>query len=143
MTAEVASARVSGADAAGVEAQLEFRVEDDGSVNALTLFQGGQEAGATRLAEETEPVDLADSEGRYFSEELEAFYTLAVVDGELQMSHRRYDESLTLTHSNGETFTGGFPVANVEFTRDDSGAVTGFAASSGRTRDVRFERVDG
>ncbi|MEM6327312.1 MAG: serine hydrolase [Bacteroidota bacterium] len=126
-----------------VEAELEFHVEDDGSVNRLTLFQGGQEAGAARVEDDAEAIDLTEYEGRYFSEELEAFYTLAVVDGELQMSHRRLETPVTLSHGSGDRFGGGFPIAEVEFTRDDSGAVTGFSAGNGRARDVRFERVDG
>lgn len=124
-----------------VEASVTFHVADDGSVERVTLFQGGQEVPGTRVADDSEDVDLADYAGRYFSEEIEAFYTLEVVDGELQMSHRRFEDPVTLTLSSGETFAGGFPIAKVEFTRDESGAVTGFAASNVRTRDVHFRRV--
>ncbi|MEM1057360.1 MAG: serine hydrolase [Bacteroidota bacterium] len=126
-----------------VEAQLEFNVEEDGTVNTVTLFQGGQEVPATRIEEEGEPIELEDYVGLYFSEELETFYTLSIVEGELQMMHRRLDEPVTVTHSSGETFVAGFPIAELDFTRDESGAVTGFSGGNGRTRDVHFERVEG
>ena len=50
---------------------------------ATTLFQNGEQR-ATRLDDETAPAweptaaDLADFEGRYFSEELETFYTIVL-----------------------------------------------------------------
>ena len=124
-----------------VDAQVTFHVEDDGSVETLTLHQNGDHP-ATRVEDAAEEVPLADYAGRYFSEELETFYTLAVVDGELQLSHRRMDEPVTLSHSTGEAFTGGFPIADIEFERDGSGAVTGFRGGNGRTRGVWFERVE-
>jgi hypothetical protein len=87
-------------------------------------------------------VDFADYAGRYFSEELETFYTLTVVDDELRLHHRRFPGPITLTHQSGEVFTGGFPVARVEFERDDAGRVVALRAGNGRTRDVRFARVE-
>ncbi|HIG74680.1 MAG TPA: serine hydrolase [Bacteroidetes bacterium] len=123
-----------------VDAEVTFHMEDDGSVARITLHQNGDQPG-NRVAEEGEAPDLADYTGRYFSDELEAFYTVALVDGELHLSHRTTEEPISLTHNTGEGFTGGYPIAEVEFVRDESGAVIAFLAGSGRTRGVRFERV--
>ncbi|OZC04462.1 serine hydrolase [Rubricoccus marinus] len=125
-----------------VPASVTFNVADDGTVPTITLHQGGDHP-ATRLPDEAaEPAPLADYAGRYFSEEMETFYTVEVDGDELHLVHRRFEEPVTLAHSTGDDFTGGFPIATVDFERDDSGAVTGFRAGSGRTRDVWFAKVE-
>ena len=121
-----------------VQAEMQFHLGDDGAAERVTLFQNGEHT-ATRVEEE---VTLTDYAGRYFSDELEAFYTLAVEDGELTMMNRRLEKPVPLAHGTGDAFVGGFPIASLEFERDASGAVTGFRAGNGRTRDVRFERMD-
>ena len=121
-----------------VPAGVTFHVEDDGSVERITLHQNGDHPG-NRLADEAADIDLEDYAGRYFSEELETFYTVSVVDGELQLMNRRLEEPVTLSHGTGDAFTGGHPIATIEFERDENGSVTGFLAGNGRTRDVRFD----
>ena len=154
-----------------VEASVEFHRNDDGEVDSLTLFQNGEQR-ATRLDDESAPVweptaaDLADFEGRYFSEELETFYTIvletppaedadadaaedtgaAEAEGEaasepaavLVVKHRRLDD-FRLAPGETDRFAGGS--INFTFERDRNGQVIGFYVANGRTRDVRFERV--
>jgi CubicO group peptidase (beta-lactamase class C family) len=152
-----------------VEASVEFHRNDDGEVDSLTLFQNGEQR-ATRLDDETAPAweptaaDLADFEGRYFSEELETFYTIVLEtppaeDAEpagdtgsleeedeatpeaapvLIVKHRRLDD-FRLAPGETDNFAGGS--INFTFERDRNGQVIGFYVANGRTRDVRFERV--
>ncbi len=127
-----------------VEAAVTFHRGDDGAYDTLTLHQGGDHP-ANRLADEpwapTEE-ELGAFAGRYFSEELETFYTLSINDeGELVLSHRRFDD-VTLTPSKENTFTGGFPVASAVFEIGDDGAPSALLVGNGRTRDVRFERSE-
>ena len=128
-----------------VEAAVIFHRTDDGEVEGVTLDQGGQQQHATRLtdddeAEEWEPTteDLATFEGRYFSEEIETFYTMAVEEDGLVMHQRRLDDA-NLTPGEADTFAGGG--FTFTFERDRNDQVIGFYLSNGRTRDVRFERV--
>jgi hypothetical protein len=127
----------------GVEASVVFHHDDDGEVEGLTLNQNGQNH-ATRLDEEEaaawEPTaeDLAAFEGRYYSEELETFYTIVLEDDELVRHHRRLDDA-TLTAGEEDTFSGGG--LTLSFERDRNGVVIGFYVANGRTRDVRFQRV--
>lgn len=127
----------------GVEASVTFLQNDDDEVTGLTLFQNG-ERHATRLAGEAEarwdptPDDLEAFAGRYFSEELETYYTIAVEEGALVVQHRRLDE-FRLRPGEPDRFAGGgFTFA---FERDRNRQVIGFYLANGRTRDVRFERV--
>ncbi|MCH7638203.1 MAG: serine hydrolase [Bacteroidetes bacterium] len=120
-----------------VDAQVTFHRDEDGSVSSITFHQNGDHM-ANRVEDET-TINLEDYVGRYFSEELEAFYSIVVEDDNLVMQHRRWDD-IQLTHGSGEGFAGGFPIASLDFERDENGTVTGFNAGSGRTRNIWFER---
>lgn len=126
---------------AGEPIFLEFLLEDDGTCPALMLHQNGRHQ-ANRVEDVWEPTadDLEAYAGRYFCEELETFYTLEVRDGTLTIVHRRFE--LELRPGQEHEFAGGFPIAEVEFEVDDDGRPVTLLASSGRTRGVRFERVE-
>ena len=127
-----------------VEASVTFTRGEGGEVEGAILHQNGQNQPATRLEgeapEEWAPTedDLADYAGRFYSEELETFYSLAVEEGELVMRQRRLGE-VTLEPGEEENFTGGN--LTFAFERDRNGVVIGFYLSNVRTRDVRFGRV--
>jgi len=126
-----------------VEASVTFHRDASGQVTGATLHQGGNQH-ATRLAGEAAdpwqpaPEALAAFAGRYFSEELETYYTLTIVDGKLVLEHRRLDPN-TLTPGVKDTFTGNG--VTLTFERDRNGRVIGFYASNVRTRGVRFART--
>ena len=127
-----------------VEASVTFHRDDDGAVNALTLHQNGDNR-ATRLAEEAEepwtptPEELADYTGRYFSQEIETFYTIAIEEDHLVLQQRRMEDR-NLRPGDEDGFTGGG--LEVSFERDRNGVVIGFYVSNTRTRGVRFERIN-
>jgi CubicO group peptidase (beta-lactamase class C family) len=153
-----------------VEASVEFLRNDDGEVDGVTLFQNGENH-ATRLDDDATPPweptaeDLAEFAGRYFSEELETFYTIVLeeidtdeIDTDegdaaasdaaesdsaepttaLVVKHLRLDDA-RLASGEQDQFTGGG--LGYTFERDRNGRVIGFYVANGRTRDVRFERV--
>jgi len=126
-----------------VEASVVFHEDDDGEVTTLTLNQNGAHP-ANRLAEEPwspSEEELSAYAGRYFSEELGTFYDVVVEDGQLVLKHRRLDP-VNLTASKPDRFAGEMPIAQCEFERNESGEVVALLASNGRTRDVRFEKMD-
>lgn len=126
-----------------VEASVTFHREADGTVNRLTLNQNGQQA-ATRVEGDEEAEwapgveELMAFVGRYFSEELETFYTIALVDDHLEVRQRRLGDT-NLTPGSEDVFSGGG--LELSFERDRNGEVIGFYTSNVRTRDVRFQRV--
>lgn len=130
-----------------VEASIDFHRDADGHVVALTLNQGGANR-ATRLPDEAEDEGgweptldaLSDFAGRYFSEEVETFYTVAVEDSALVLKHRRMDD-ISLTPGEEDTFTSGV-FTPVTFERDRNGRIIAFYLANGRTRDVRFRKLD-
>ncbi len=139
----LAAAFFADAMESGDEAPALFDYDHVGEVDGLALNQNVQNH-ATRLDnDETtvwEPTAevLTDFEGRYFSEELETFYTLAL-EGEALVVHRRRLDDANLTPVAEDAFTGGGLIYSFE--RRRSGDVIGFYVANGRTRDVRFARV--
>ena len=128
---------------ATVEASATFHRNGAGKVEGLTMRQGGQALHATRLTEaqaawKPTAADLEQFVGRYFSEELETFYTIALEHDTLVVRHRRLDDA-KLTAGETDKFAGGG--LNFSFERDRNRAVIGFYVANGRTRDVRFGRI--
>jgi CubicO group peptidase (beta-lactamase class C family) len=127
----------------GVEASVTFLRNEEGEVDGLTLHQGGDNH-ATRLAEdaaeEWAPTveELEAYTGRFFSHELEVFYTVKLEEEALVLNQKR-SEPRTLIPGEEDVFNGGG--FEVSFERDRNHQVIAFYLSNGRTRDVRFERV--
>jgi len=123
-----------------VEASVTFHREADGMVRSLTLHQNGHHRATRVEAEEhAEPMDFSAYTGRYLSDELEVVYTLSVEDGELVAGNLRAGDE-TLNHTEGDVFS--IDGGKVEFVRDDSGALVAFTVDGGRTRGIRFDRLD-
>lgn len=124
----------------GAPIHISFLIEDDGSCPSIMLHQNGEHK-ANRVSENPwapTAEDLAKYTGRYFSEELETFYNIAVVEGDLMMLHRRFEVELETTGEHefkGEQLT-------LEFVFDEAGQVTGLTASSWRTRGIEFVKLD-
>ncbi len=120
-----------------------FDRSPSGVAEGATLsFRGQGDVPMRRLPASTgDDIGLGAFTGRYFSEEIESFYTAAVEDGKLTLEHRRLGK-MPLEPRAPDLFTGPWPVREVAFERDPSGRVSGFRVVEGRTIGVRFERVE-
>ena len=127
----------------GIDATVTFHVNDEGKVESGTHVQGGRSVTLNRLPPYSPTAEeLGAYAGRYYSEELETFYTLVVEDTVLVAQHRRMDNDITLRPKTEDKYTGSVSFfRNVVFERGEDGSVTGFRLSNGRTRDVLFEKV--
>jgi CubicO group peptidase (beta-lactamase class C family) len=118
---------------------LRFRRER-GEVTALDLVRGDVVETARRLpAFDPDTVMTGMYTGRYYSAELETAYSLIVEDGRLTAVHVHYNPVPLIPVGPDQ-----YPLrgAQVRFARDPDGTVTGMRISSGRVRNLRFERVD-
>jgi len=80
--------------------------------------------------------------GRYFSPELETTYVVREDGGRLVATHRRHGDTV-LTPREKDRFEGSaFYLGDVKFTRDTAGAITGMLVTTGRVRNLRFERQE-
>jgi CubicO group peptidase (beta-lactamase class C family) len=80
--------------------------------------------------------ELARYEGRYYSEELDATYTVSATDSTLLLQ-TRMGEPRTVRPEYGDVFSGDI---QLEFTRNAKRSVTGMLMSSGRVRRVAFTK---
>jgi CubicO group peptidase (beta-lactamase class C family) len=122
---------------------LTFHRSDEDDVTHFVLEQGGGEFEGTRIEPFSLDEDgLAEYSGRYYSAELETAYTLVVRNGTLVATHVRHDpielEPEQLDTFGSETWFFG----QVRFERNDSGDISGMRVSSGRVRNLLFERMN-
>jgi len=89
---------------------------------------------------EPTPADLAAYAGEYFSPELETSYRLVVKGETLVAEHSRH-EDIPLRPVRKDRFASSL-LGRVRFERDPDGRINGLRASTGRVRNLRFDRRD-
>lgn len=80
---------------------------------------------------------LAPYEGRYFNEELPATYKITLEGGNLTLN-RRLSPTGYMTEEENDIWSAGS--WDFVFKRNDSSEITGFVVSTGRAREVEFEK---
>jgi CubicO group peptidase (beta-lactamase class C family) len=123
----------------GSPVRVEFHRDEAGKVTHVTFRPRDTVARRLEVFAPSAP-ELAAYAGRYSSPELETAYRLVVKDGNLVAEHARHDET-ALTPFQKDRFTNDL-LGRVVFDRDADGRVTGFRATTGRVRNLRFERRD-
>ena len=125
----------------GVEATIEFKTNDQGEVTGAVHSQGGQNFELEAVPPyEASLEELQAYTGRYFSKELDVFYNLELHDSTLVLLIRNTRE-IKLSVVKEDVYGGDISfIGELTFVRNQSGIVTGFAASNGRTRGIGFER---
>ena len=125
----------------GVEATIVFKTNEQGEVTGAVHSQGGQKYQLERVAPYEPNVDeLQALTGKFFSKELETFYTLELRDTTLMLLIRNTKE-VELSAMKEDTYKGDiYFIGELVFQRDNSGRVTGFTAANGRTRGIVFEK---
>lgn len=89
------------------------------------------------------PADLAALVGRYYSPELEAFYTISLEGGKLVARSRR-SGAIALEPAGPDELDGNaWYFQKVRVQRDAAGKVTGIRVSNGRVRNLLFEKQAG
>jgi len=132
----------------GVDAHVSFHIEPDGSVDRATIHQNGDtpmrraESGPGLEPWSPDAEALAAYSGRYFSPELETFYTLVVEEDHLVARHRRHGD-IKLSPEKKDVFSGNiWFIGEVQFERNEAGDVTGMRVSNGRVRRLLFEKQE-
>jgi CubicO group peptidase (beta-lactamase class C family) len=121
----------------GVPQEWEFRANGDLVQNFLG-WPVRHSVTLTRKAEaKLTRAELARYAGKYYSEELDATYAVTATDTTLEL-RTKMGGPVRVMAAYADVFTGD---AQLEFARDGSGAITGFAMSSGRVRRVKFSVV--
>ncbi len=125
-----------------VDVKLEFVPNGNKKVNVLKLHQGGNIMEASRIAPfDKNKVVIDNYTGHYFSDELSTSYHLINLNGKLIVKHIRLKDT-TLEPIQRNTFSGStWYLGRVEFIVDKNNNVSGFKVSSGRVRNLVFQKV--
>ncbi len=125
-----------------VNASITFHRTPESKVESLTLHQNGDHPASRLQAEpwKPSPEELKGYTGRFYSGELEIFYTLAVEDSALAIQRRRMPD-IRLVPAKIDNFTAGNTLSDLVFIRDEKGEITALKVSNGRTRGVKFEKA--
>jgi hypothetical protein len=126
----------------GYPVSVSFERDASGEIAILRVAQGEEERVGSRLPPfDADAVDLSAYLGRYYSPELETFYEVKEEGGTLRAVHIRHDP-IVLSPTGPDAFSGdAFFFGEAVFERDDAGRIKALLVSSGRVRNVRFERV--
>ena len=124
-----------------MEATILFKTDDRGEVTGAVHSQGGQKFELERVAPYSPTVEeLRELTGKFFSRELETFYTLELRDTTLTLLIRNTQE-IELSALKKDSYKGDiYFIGELVFQRDNSGRVSGFTAANGRTRGIVFEK---
>ena len=135
-TAIIVLSNVSNGDPGGLARQIaEVLLADDFTEEAPEPRRPERRE---RMFPELSEEQLAQYAGIYYSVELDVRYEIAPRDGSLVLMRRKFSDR-ELTASGEDLFEAG---NRLQFTRDATGRVDGFDLSTGRVRNLRFEKVD-
>ena len=123
------------------DVRIAFEADQGGAVDKAVLHQDGEKPMRRVAKWEPDADALAAYTGRYYSPELETFYTVSLEDKKLIIGHRRHGDS-ALTPREKDVFASGeWWIGKVTFVRDQDGHIGSMSMSNGRVRNLRFERV--
>jgi hypothetical protein len=116
--------------------------DESGKVNKFKALMNGEEHYAMKLPDfDPSKVSLTEYTGDYYSPELSTTYSIVVESGKLIANHFRTG-NVHLTAIKPDQFTGDqWYFGNIEFVRDNSNTITGCKVSTGRVRNLKFEKT--
>lgn len=123
--------------------EVSFERDQAGEIFQAIMHQGGED----KIASKVEPFSLspdqmAEFEGDYYSDELGTTYSIILKDERLVAQHRRH-EDIALSATNTDKFRGQiWFFRDVQFIRDDNNQITGCRVSSGRVRNLLFDKMN-
>lgn len=109
-----------------------------GPVEASELDKTSESAEDIK-SEPLSPEQLTESEGDYYTEELDTTYTIRVRGDGLVAQHRRH-EDIVLTYTDGHFRGDSWFFPEIHFVRGDTENIIGFRLTGNRVRNLHFEK---
>jgi CubicO group peptidase (beta-lactamase class C family) len=114
----------------------------DKPAGEFTLYQGGQTIVAPRIKPfDPKSIDIKSYIGVYYSPELQTSYNIALTNDTLIVNHIRHEPVPMAAFAKDAFTTSAWFMSRIEFNRNAQSEVTGFKASSGRVKNVRFVKT--
>jgi len=123
-------------------ASVEFNLDDKGKLINAVHSQDGTDYVLIPFAQYKPGMEeLKALEGRYFSDELETFYTLELQDSTLMLLIKNTKE-IKLKPVEENTFSGDvYFISELAFIKDKFGNAEAFTVSNGRTKGIYFKKL--
>ena len=125
----------------GMDTKVVFLKNEKGEVDKMKVYMNGQETLAPKIKPfDPDSIDLSVFTGSFYSPELSTAYTFHVKLGKLIASHPRISD-FVLTPVKPDQFScDQWFFGQVNFVRDEKNNIIGCKVSSGRVKDLWFEK---
>ncbi len=129
-------------DVTPVQARVRFVRAGSGKVDRIKVSMNGQEIYAMRMPDfDPSKVDLTDYTGDFYSPELSTTYSFIAESGKLIARNFRTG-NIHLVPVKADDFSGDqWYFGNIAFLRDNNKTITGCLVTTGRVRNLKFEKV--
>ena len=124
-----------------VDAQITFHRQKDGKTDRLTLHQNGNQPGRRVVPYTITNEGLKEYTGKYYSPELETFYTIKLEKDKLQLVHVHHGETTLKPVSKDKLQVPWWFFQSIDMVRDANNTITGLRVSNGRVRNLWFKRI--
>lgn len=122
--------------------EIAFTRNSNQEINEFVFTQGSNVMKAPRIKEfDLKSLNLADYTGVFYSPELETRYTIVLEDGKLKATHIRNEPCEIHPVADGIFNTDVWYMGRIEFIKNPQGLVTGMKVSSGRVKNVKFDKL--
>jgi CubicO group peptidase (beta-lactamase class C family) len=122
--------------------QITFTRNANNEVNEFVLKQESNVTKAQRVKEfDPTSVKLSDYTGVFYSPELETRYTIVLEGDKLKATHIRNEPCEMHPVADRIFNADAWYMGRIEFIKDSQGAVTGMKVSSGRVKNVKFDKL--
>jgi hypothetical protein len=128
-------------DVSVVSARVTFMRDESGKVIKIKAQMNGEEHFAKKMPDfDPAKVNLQEYAGDYYSPELSTTYSLVIESGKLIARHFRTGD-VHLNATKQDLFYGDqWYFGKIEFIRGSGNTITGCKVSTGRVRDLKFEK---
>ena len=129
-------------DIPDADVRIAFEADPGGAINRAILHRNGETPMRRVASWEPDAETLAAYPGRYYSHELETFYTVSLEDEELIIGHRRHGDFVLSPKEKDVFASAEWYIGTVKFERDEDGSIESMSMANGRVRNLSFEPVD-
>jgi hypothetical protein len=129
---------------AEAEIEIEFLNEENSLTQAVRVYYSDKDTEEGKRVAPFDPssVNLEDFEGTFFSDELSTSYHFEVKDDQLVATHSRHSDIYFQAVKKDLFRAESWFFGQAEFIRNESGVVVGMKATSGRARNIKFDKKD-
>ncbi|MBL4653693.1 MAG: beta-lactamase family protein [Flavobacteriales bacterium] len=125
----------------GVDLKVSFEVEEDQKTMKVTIDDGEPIISESYIPKDYSKQELQEFTGTFYSEELSTSYRLTIKDDTLRATHSRLND-ITIIPIKKDMFLGDrWFFKNIRFERDNSNSISGIRVSSGRVKNLYFEKT--